>query len=80
MNQIFQMIEEDSKVAFSFENQYKRTTYVTVLSIPLLQLIQALKRPLFGFTLLLSLRPNMQASTRTVKLAMMQMRQLSSFL
>lgn len=31
MNQIFQMIEEDSKVAFSFENQYKRTTYVTVM-------------------------------------------------
>lgn len=31
MNQIFQMIEEDSKVAFSFENQYRRTTYVTVM-------------------------------------------------
>lgn len=31
MNQIFQMIEEDSKVAFSFESQYKRTTYVTFM-------------------------------------------------
>lgn len=31
MNQIFQMIEEDSKVAFSFENQYRRATYVTVM-------------------------------------------------
>lgn len=31
MNQIFQMIEEDSKAAFSFENQYKRTTYVTFM-------------------------------------------------